>query len=261
MEIKCIPAAIPGLMTGAGTNTYLIGTDKYLLIDPGPSIESHVKKLTDLQVNLCGILLTHFHKDHAENAMLLRNKLSVPIYAAMPSAYDPISDVAIDYMLEDNAVINFGADQLIAIHTPGHASNHFCFFSPSINALFSGDHIMNGSTVVINPPDGNMKAYINSLNKIKMMRLETIFPGHGAPIEDPIKEIQSLIDHRRKRELRVIEVLNDQPQSIDELVATVYQDKSSLLFPIAKRSLEAHLIKLKIEGLAILVNQQWRIKS
>jgi glyoxylase-like metal-dependent hydrolase (beta-lactamase superfamily II) len=261
MEIQCIRADNPGLMTGAGTNTYLIGTDKYLLIDPGPSIEAHIKKLINLRVSLCGILLTHFHKDHAENAMTLKNKLSIPIYAAMPSTYDPINNIAIDYMLEDNSVINFGADQLIAIHTPGHASNHFCFFSPSINALFSGDHVMNGSTVVINPPDGDMNAYINSLNKIKIMRLETIFPGHGAPIKDPTEEIQFLINHRRKRELRVLATLNNELQSIDELVVNVYQDKDALLFPIAKKTLEAHLIKLKTEGLATSINKHWCLRS
>ncbi len=261
MEILTIRANNPGPMTGDGTNTYLVGDKEYTVIDPGPNLESHVNRITHLHLKITSILLTHYHKDHAESAQVLSEKLSIPIYAPLASAFDPIDNLIPDQSLQDNDLINVGQDHMIAVHTPGHASNHFCYFLPKLGALFAGDHIMNGSTVIINPPDGDMRNYIKSLIKVRDLPLETIYPGHGEPITSPFHYIESLVDHRKKREVRVLENLDQSFQSLDELVKKVYLDKKSNIYPIAKRSLEAHLIKLERDDLALSNKKGWQLKT
>ena len=207
--IKKITAPNPSVFTGKGTNTYLIGKQDLSLIDPGPNIPEHIEEIIKTgNGNIKRILVTHTHKDIIETE---------------------------EYTLE-------------AIHTPGHASNHFCFLVKEINCLITGDHIMDGSTVVIGPPDGNMNDYLDSLEHLLSYKVNFFAPGHGNFMHEPKKTIQSIIRHRLSRENKAIRKLKDVGEnSLNDLVKHVYDDVSEQLHPIALYSLEAHLIKLMNE--------------
>jgi glyoxylase-like metal-dependent hydrolase (beta-lactamase superfamily II) len=155
-----------------------------------------------------------------------------------------------DVVLNDADLIKTDEYTLEVIHTPGHASNHLCFLIKELNCLITGDHIMDGSTVVIGPPDGNMRNYIDSLNKLFKYKIDYFAPGHGNFMHHPKKTIESIIRHRLSREAKVIRKLEDSGETnLEALTALVYDDVSEHLHPIAKFSLEAHLIKLLEEGI------------
>ena len=154
-----------------------------------------------------------------------------------------------------------GAFKIRAVHTPGHASNHLCYLLEGTGMLFTGDHVMQGSTVVISPPDGDMHAYFASLNKLANYEITHFAPGHGTVIDTPRDEVQKLIAHRLKREQKVVDALQAmQPASIEQLVVMVYDDVSPKLHVAAQRSLHAHLQKLEKDGRVLANDQQWRMK-
>jgi glyoxylase-like metal-dependent hydrolase (beta-lactamase superfamily II) len=144
------------------------------------------------------------------------------------------------------------------VHTPGHASNHLCYRHEETNWLLTGDQVIDGSTVVINPPDGNMKHYIESLRRLKIMSCESLLPGHGDRIDDPVRAIDWIIDHRLEREAKVLAALRANPDlSSQDLVPHVYRDVSEHLYSLAERSLLAHLLKLEADGMAEQLNGIW----
>ena len=248
-----ITAPNPGVMTGAGTNTYIVGERELAVIDPGPEIESHVGALREaVGTRLKWILCTHTHMDHSPAARALRQATGAKV-AGRVAAQDGRQDAGFtpDRVLHDGEVIPLKGATLRAVHTPGHASNHLCYFLTEQKLLFTGDHIMQGSTVVIPPPDGDMQAYLESLEKLLALDLATLAPGHGRLIETPHEEVRRLIAHRLKREQKVINVLaHRQRAALEELVPLVYDDVPAQLYPVARRSLHAHLIKLAREGRA-----------
>ena len=181
----------------------------------------------------------------------------VPLYGlTTESSRKGDDEIDIDKILNHGDQIKTSEYSIEVIHTPGHASNHLCYFLIDENTLFTGDHIMDGSTVVIAPPDGNMNEYLKSLELLKEYQIKTIAPGHGDLIQDPMEIVNATIEHRLKREQKIIEKLEKLgPASVDELVNDVYDDVASFLHPIAKWSLEAHLIKL-IENKVVSKNKQ-----
>ena len=248
--VRRITANNPGVFTGPGTNTYLVGDGNVTVIDPGPAMDTHAQAIADAPGTITQIIVTHTHLDHSPGAQLLQKKLGVPAYgliAAYPQHQDPTFKAAA--LLKDQQIIEGKDFRIRVIHTPGHASNHLCFLLEPGGMLFSGDHIMNGSTVVIRPPDGNMSAYIDSLRKLKGYPMTAIAPGHGAVLEDPYSAVDWIIQHRLEREKKILESLRTTGQGTsDSLVEAVYEDVDSSLFPIAKWSLESHLIKLLEDG-------------
>ena len=157
-------------------------------------------------------------------------------------------------------MIDCGDFALRAVHTPGHASNHLCYLLVEDSLLFTGDHIMQGSTVVITPPDGDMGAYLRSLEKLLALDLACIAPGHGHLIDAPHDEARRLIAHRLKREQKVVEAFAvKNPATLDELVPIVYADTPVRLHRAARRSLYAHLLKLKQDGRARCNDDEWRL--
>ena len=149
---------------------------------------------------------------------------------------------------------------LRALHTPGHASNHLCYLLEERKLLFTGDHVMQGSTVVISPPDGDMQAYLASLERLLALDLTAIAPGHGHVIETPHAEAQRLIAHRLKREQKVLDAFAQKnPAKLDELLPVVYADTPARLHPVARRSLHAHLIKLERESRVAQTDGLWRL--
>jgi glyoxylase-like metal-dependent hydrolase (beta-lactamase superfamily II) len=237
----------PGMMTGPGTNTYIVGEEERAVIDPGPDIASHIDKILAFP-NIKWVLCTHTHQDHspaaaAINAATGAKVLGRPAPAGQDATFKP------DFVLENGERVDLKGITLRAIHTPGHASNHLCYLLEETRMLFTGDHVMQGSTVVINPPDGDMRAYLASLQKLLAEDLAIIAPGHGYLIGAPHKELRRLLAHRRAREEKVLGALTRLGSaSIEELLPLVYDDVPARIHRVAARSLTAHLDKLTIEG-------------
>ena len=247
-----ITAPNPGIFTGGGTNTYLIGKEDLTLVDPGPNISEHIDEIIS-QANgkIKRILVTHTHTDHSPAALPLSKILDVPMYGRLVDGESSWEDESFipDIVLNDKDVLETEEYTLEVIHTPGHASNHLCYLIKDIKCLLTGDHIMDGSTVVIGPPDGNMTSYINSLEKLSNYDIDCFAPGHGNYMYEPDKTIESIIRHRLTREGKVLRKLEEAGLSnLDELTKLVYDDVSEQLHPIARFSLEAHLLKLVDEN-------------
>ena len=232
--------------TGPGTNTYLIGDKDVTVLDPGPALQEHIDLIASFSSNINQIVITHTHLDHSPGVKLLKDKLDIPAYGLITdSSKDQDRTLVLDEQLEHGQILSFSDYDLEVVHTPGHASNHLCYILKQEELIFTGDHIMNGSTVVIAPPDGNMKHYLESLEILKDYKLKTIAPGHGDLLENPYAVADWIIQHRLEREKKVKEALDKVGKgNPDSLVEEVYDDVSEALFPIAKWSLESHLIKL-----------------
>jgi glyoxylase-like metal-dependent hydrolase (beta-lactamase superfamily II) len=255
-----LTAPNPGVMTGPGTNSYIVGTKELAVIDPGPAIDSHVEALrAAVGDRLKWILCTHTHLDHSPAAAALKRATGARI-AGQPTAQDgrQDADFAPDRVLDDGDRVSIDGMTLRAVFTPGHVANHLCYLLEEQKLLFTGDHVMQGSTVVISPPGGDMQAYLASLAKLLELDLVTFAPGHGHLIDAPHDEARRLIAHRLGREKKVADALARQRSgTLDELVRCAYDDVSEKLHPVAKRSLHAHLIKLEREGKAKLDGDRW----
>ena len=261
-HVRRITAPNPGVMTGQGTNTYLVGYEQVAVIDPGPAEQSHI----DAILAACGdrlkwILVTHTHPDHSPAANALAQASGAQIMGNKLADNDGFQDESF------NPAASFQHDDCLscdeftirALYTPGHVDNHLCFLVEEDGMLLTGDHIMQGSTVVIIPPHGDMKHYINSLRLLLDYPIKALGPGHGYVIDTPIEEIEGLIAHRLGREKKVIDVLAKLRQgSLDALTPAVYDDVDKSLHPVAQLSLLAHLIKLKKDGLVEECNDHWR---
>jgi glyoxylase-like metal-dependent hydrolase (beta-lactamase superfamily II) len=250
--VRRIVAHNPGIMTGPGTNTYLVGIDEIAVIDPGPDDDAHLDAIAG-----CGgdrirwILLTHTHEDHSPGAVGLKKRTGAEILGFGPG--QGRGRVRLDGTLADDAVIEATEFHLTALHTPGHASNHLCYLLNEERTLFTGDHVMQGSTVVISPPDGDMATYLASLERLKTIRprLRAIAPGHGHVIDDPLAAVDAIIEHRLAREAQVLDLLRRRgAATITDLVEEIYADVDASLHPVARRTVWAHLRKLADEGAA-----------
>lgn len=248
--VRRVVAPNPGRMTGPGTNTYVIGRDVLALIDPGPLLEAHVEALLDtVGDKLHYIITTHTHRDHSPAWLPIKNATGARVIGAPPWD-DHFQDDSFvpEHIPKHNECIHTPEYTLRAVHTPGHVGNHFCFLLEDEGLLFAGDHIMNGSTVVIVPPSGDMKAYIESLLLLKTYPLKAIAPGHGSLIEQPVEAIDWLVQHRLGREQKVLDGVTTLGKAdINALVSVVYDDVGEHLHEMAKLSLTAHLIKLQQE--------------
>jgi glyoxylase-like metal-dependent hydrolase (beta-lactamase superfamily II) len=266
--VQRLTAPNPGMMTGPGTNSYLIGdpaSGDVAMIDPGPDIASHIELLIKHSGGrLRWICCTHTHQDHSPAALPVKKATGATVYGYGKVPADGRQDPLFkpDQALVNNDVVDCGSFKLRAIHTPGHASNHLCYLLEGTGLLFTGDHVMQGSTVVITPPDGDMHAYFASLNKLSGYDITAFAPGHGRVIETPRAEVDKIIAHRLKREQLVVDALAQAPAktaTLDELVPVVYSDVSPALHVPAKRSLHAHLLKLATDGRALEADGRWRL--
>jgi len=253
-RVRRIVAPNAGVMTGAGTNTYLLGDDEVAVLDPGPAIPGHIDAILETAGDrIRWIVCTHTHPDHSPAWQAVAEATGAEVIGASP-ADDMFQDDTFKPAreLQHDDVLATAEFTLRAVHTPGHVSNHFCFFLEEEQMLFAGDHIMNGSTVVIIPPSGDMKAYIESLQLLMRYPLKLIAPGHGEVMEDSRAVVEWLVNHRLKRESKVISSLQHLGRTqLDELVKVVYDDVDTSLHKMAKLSLSAHLIKLHQENRAV----------
>jgi glyoxylase-like metal-dependent hydrolase (beta-lactamase superfamily II) len=253
--VQRVVAPNASLMTGPGTNSYVIGDPPVAVLDPGPDDAGHLNLLQQKVPHPQFIFVTHTHRDHSSGACALAALTGASI-VGLPPPGDGRQDLTCvpNVHPANDEVFNFqgpGETRLRAIHTPGHASNHVCYLLEESRLLFSGDHVLDGVTPVILPPDGDMAAYIESLERLKTYQPLAIAPGHGGVLTDPVGSIDYVIAHRAKREAKVLAVLNEMGRgTLDELLPKVYSDVKPQLLRIARLSLEAHLIKLVREGRA-----------
>ena len=258
-----LTAPNPSVMTGPGTNTYLIGNSEVAIIDPGPAIDEHVEAIVAAAPGpIRWILTTHTHLDHSPAARLLQMKTGAEVLGMpAPQHGGQDRDFRPDRLPEHGDRLAVDDVILKAIHTPGHASNHLCFLLEEEKLLFAGDHIMQGSTVVIDPPDGDMGAYLRSLRALHEVEIDYIAPAHGFLMDKPYKVLDRLITHRMVRESKVIAALDELgPSDEGALVARVYAEVPSAMHALAKRSLLAHLLKLEEEGKATCDAGGWRLR-
>lgn len=249
--VRRLVAPNPSMMTGPGTNTYLLGERAVAVVDPGPAIPSHIDNIVARASGpIRWILVTHTHPDHSPGVRLLARETGAEILG-MPAPDGVHQDVtfAPTRVLSDGDTLQTDEFCVHAVHTPGHASNHVCYRHESLNYLFTGDHIIEGSTVVIDPPDGNMQDYLDSLRRCRALDCDALLPGHGDVIADPQSAIDWIIDHRLQREAKVRAAMEANPGlGARELVPHVYTDIDPSLYGWAERSLLAHLIKIEGEA-------------
>jgi glyoxylase-like metal-dependent hydrolase (beta-lactamase superfamily II) len=260
--IRRLTAPNPGVMTGPGTNTYLLGHDELALIDPGPELAAHQHALlAAVGDRLRWIFCTHTHRDHSPLARALNAATGAQVFGYGQTPADGRQDetFAPDRALVDGDVVACGEYRLRAVHTPGHASNHLCYLLEDRGVLFTGDHVMQGSTVVISPPDGDMQAYLDSLQRLLELPVGALAPGHGHVIETPQDEVRRLIAHRLKREDKVRDALRRAgPATLEALVIHAYDDVPARIHNVAMRSLHASLIRLERNGHAACAGGLWR---
>lgn len=252
-RVRRIVAPNPGPMTGPGTNSYIIGDAELAVIDPGPAIPSHVDAiLASVGERLRYVVCTHTHPDHSPGAAVLAGETGATLVGRI-TADDRHQDLTFqpEAQIEDDECIAADGWRLRAIRTPGHVDNHVCYLLEEEGIVFAGDHIMNGSTVVIVPPGGSMADYIASLRRLLDYEVRTVAPGHGELIPDCRAEVEKLVRHRLMREAKVARALVPEFQSLDALVVSVYDDVDPVMHEWAKLSLLAHLIKLESEGRSV----------
>ena len=249
IPIATITAPNPGPYTLDGTRTYILGDS--VVIDPGPEVESHIDAIGRAAPNLTTILVTHRHADHAPAAATLRQRTGATIHA--PAQAGLADHVA----LSDGGRIETLHGAIVAIATPGHTAEHFCFLTAD-GDLFTGDTILGEGTTTIFPPDGDMGDYLASLRRLRALAPRRIFPGHGPVREDAIEWIDYYIRHRMDREAQIVASLSSHPVTLAQLRLSIYPTLASPLHVAAELQLEAHLKKLATEGVAVSVGERWK---
>lgn len=262
--VRRITAPNPGFMTGPGTNSYLIGAGSDIaIVDPGPVIPSHIDALLAEVERGKGrirwLLATHTHTDHSPAANVIREKTGAELIGRPPPEHGNQDRLFAPGRIPANGErMQIAGCTVRAIHTPGHASNQVIYLLEEENMLFTGDHVMQGSTVVIGPPDGNMVHYLESLRAAQDLNAEWIAPGHGFLIDQPHRAIDRIIKHRLEREAKVLEAVRSLGGgTLEEVVVKAYDDVPPKIHPVASRSLHAHLLKLQAEGQVSKTGERW----
>jgi glyoxylase-like metal-dependent hydrolase (beta-lactamase superfamily II) len=241
----------PGLMTGPGTNTYLVGARRPILLDTGAGIAGYIALLTGFlrsegEDEVSRVILTHRHVDHIGGVADVRRTFPrVPVAklvkndAALPVPMEPLAD---------GTVTRGDGVTLHAVYTPGHASDHLCYYLPEERALFTGDLILGGSTTVIPPDDGDLGDYLASLRRVLDLDVQRIYPAHGPVLEPARPVIEGYIAHRLERDAQIVEAVGAGAETVADIVTRVYRAVSPALHPVARLSVLSHLQKLERDG-------------
>jgi len=256
----------PSAFTYYGTQTYLVGERELAVIDPGPDLADHIDALIRAIAGrtVVAIMCTHTHRDHSPAARPLAEAIGAPIIGCAPLALEsvgPRADAAFDgeyspdRVLEDGESVDVDGRIITAVATPGHTSNHLCFAYG--DALFTGDHVMGWSTTVVFPPDGDMAAFMASLNKLRQRSDGIYYPAHGPAVTNPQRYVRGLIGHRLQREKQILRLVGEQPRDIPDIVANAYPGLDPRLVTAAGGSVHAHLLDLEKRGLVVQSEQQW----
>ncbi len=257
--IARILARNPSPFTYFGTQTYLVGENELVVIDPGPDLPDHIDAIVEALNGrtLAAIACTHTHRDHSPASRALKEANGAPIIGCAPLVLESIGpradasfdkQYAPDRVLADGEAIEFdGGRHLVAVATPGHTSNHLCF--AYYDALLTGDHVMGWSTTVVVPPDGDMGAYMKSLDRLRRRGDRIFYPAHGPAVTKPAQLIRGMIGHRLQRERQILKLVGEQPRDIPDIVAKAYPGLDQRLVPAAGGSVLAHLLDLQKRGL------------
>ncbi|MEM1435718.1 MAG: MBL fold metallo-hydrolase [Pseudomonadota bacterium] len=250
--IRRVIANNPSAFTFAGTGTYIIGTGDVAVIDPGPKDQAHIDALLAATAGerITHILITHTHMDHSPGTELLLQHCDARTYGYGPHgagkaeegvAVEEGGDMAFvpDEEIRDGDLISGESWSVECVYTPGHTSNHMCFAHRESGALFTGDHVMGWSTSVISPPDGDMAAYMASLEKLLTRDDRVYWPTHGPCIDEPKPHVEAFIAHRREREVQIFKCIDEGVHSIKAMVPLMYQGTPEFLYPAAARSVFA----------------------
>ncbi|MDP9342687.1 MAG: MBL fold metallo-hydrolase [Actinomycetota bacterium] len=232
----------PGPFTLEGTNTWIVGERPSLVIDPGPDDETHLWAVAREAGDVAAILVTHAHPDHAPGADALSRRVSAPVMAFRPGPGQE--------RLRDDQVVEADGVRLRAVHTPGHTVDHVVLWAVAQRALFTGDAVLGRGTSVVDPPEGDLAAYLRSLRRMQALAPRVLYPGHGPTVFDAAAKLNEYVDHRAMRERQVVEALRAGPRTPREIVPGIYQDYPPEMFPVAERQVLAHLLKLEREGSA-----------
>ena len=257
----------PSPFTYTGTQTYLIGTDEVAVVDPGPDVPEHVAAL---EAAIAGrpvraIMCTHTHRDHSPASRALAAATGAPIIGCAPLALESVGprmdaafdgDYAPDRILSDGETIGIDGESAVAVATPGHTSNHLCFAYRG--ALFTGDHVMGWSTTVVFPPDGDMGAFMASLDKLRQRDDRIFYPAHGPPVTNPQQFLRGLIGHRMQREKQILKLVAAEARPIPAIVASAYPGLDPRLVTAAGGSVLAHLLDLEQRGLVVRDGEIWK---
>ena len=241
-RIQQVLAPNPSYMTGKGTNTYLIGQDELVVVDPGPDMSEHIENIlaTAGRARIVAQLVTHRHSDHLPAALKLSPRTGAPIYG-----HEDLPGVM--SRLVDQQVLAVEDSHLQALHTPGHTPESLSYLLQESRTLFCGDLMAGSGTVIVGSGEGELQEYLDSLRRLLGMRLARVLPGHGPPIENPPAKIQEYLDHRQMREDQVLEALGGGRASIDQLRRRIYPDVPEGLIWAAENNVQTHLLKLRAE--------------
>lgn len=251
--VRVVLAPNPSPMTLDGTNTYVIeDRDASIVLDPGPADEDHLERVRAEAGRVSLVLLSHWHPDHAEAADELAARTGAPLAAMAGSRAGSLP-------VSDGDVLGEGRGRLRAVATPGHARDHLCFLLEEDGTLFTGDHILGFGTTVIAHPDGNMREYLSSLERVREIPARRLFPGHGPVVEEPERVVDYYIAHRLEREQQVIDAIRAGARTVEAMVERIYADVDPVLHPVAAMSVAAHLEKLETEGAARSDGDSWRL--
>jgi len=260
----------PSAFTYYGTQTYVVGDDEVAVIDPGPDLPEHVDALVSAIAGrrVVAIMCTHTHRDHSPASRPLARLTGAPVVGCAPLALEaagPRADEAFDSgykpdrVLKDAESIEVDGRELIAVATPGHTSNHLCFAVG--DALLTGDHVMGWSTTVVFPPDGEMGAYMASLEKLRQRTDRIYYPAHGPAVTNPQQYVRHLAGHRLQREKQILRLIADQARGVPDIVTNAYPGLDPRLVTAAGGSVLAHLLDLERRGLVVRNEQQWSIAA
>ncbi len=256
----------PSAFTYYGTQTYLAGTNEIAVIDPGPDLAEHLDALEQAigGRKVVAIMCTHTHRDHSPAARPLAERTGAPVIGCAPLALETVGpradaafdgDYAADRVLGDGEALDVDGEPIAAVATPGHTSNHLCFAYR--RALFSGDHVMGWSTTVVVPPDGDMAAYMASLDRLRQRDDRIYYPAHGPAVENPRQYVRHLMGHRMQREKQILRLVGEHPRDIPDIVANAYPGLDARLVTAAGGSVYAHLLDLERRGLVERQEERW----
>ncbi|GAO38053.1 putative hydrolase [Sphingomonas changbaiensis NBRC 104936] len=270
--VRRVLAGNPSPFTYTGTETYIVGKGEVAIIDPGPDDTAHIAALLEATADekVIAILCTHTHRDHSPAAPAVKAATGAPIMGCAPLVLEdlgPRADASFDesyapdHVMQDGEQVRGPGWTLEAVATPGHTSNHLCFALDETGALFTGDHVMGWSTTVVSPPDGDMAAYMASLDRLMARKDRVYYPAHGDPVDNPQRFVRGLAGHRKQREGQILRLLREDVGAIPAMVERMYVGLDPRLHGAAGRSVLAHLIDLRDRGIARQEGDAWSLAA
>jgi glyoxylase-like metal-dependent hydrolase (beta-lactamase superfamily II) len=241
LRVIRILAPNPDVYTLEGTNTWVVGEAPSVVIDPGPDVVEHLEEVARAAGSVSAVLVTHDHPDHAPGAARFATMVNAPLHAFRLKGA---------HRLRDGHVLRAGALEITTVHTPGHTGDHLAFWSASDRALFTGDAVLGRGTSFIDPPEGDLVKYLRSLERMRDLHPQTIYPGHGPVVLDAKAKLAEYLSHRAERQEQVLAAMAGGPSTISAMVERIYAEYPTDVHALAARSVLAHLLKLESEGRA-----------